>query len=69
MPLKSLLLPLDWPLMTPDEEQRLRDLPALIVSEKDREKANQLSIELLRLLKEAEEIAARRPMYFRVRQR
>jgi hypothetical protein len=45
--------------MTPYEEQRIHDLPALIVNEKDREKAKRLSLELLRLLEKAERVKAR----------
>jgi hypothetical protein len=45
--------------MTPDEEQRIRDLPALIINEKDGEKAKQLSLELLSLLKKADEFKFR----------
>jgi hypothetical protein len=45
--------------MTSYEEQRIRDLPALIVNEKDRGKARRLSLELLRLLRKVEKMKAR----------
>ena len=45
--------------MTTYDEQRIHDLPALIINEEDPEKAKRLSHELLRLLEEAERIKAR----------
>jgi hypothetical protein len=53
--------------MTPYEEQRILDLPTLIVNEKDREKAIKLSLELLRLLEKAEKMKARETSRLRFR--
>jgi hypothetical protein len=53
--------------MTPYEEQRILDLPTLIVTEKDREKALKLSRELLRLLEKAEKLKAEEASRIRFR--